>query len=206
MGAWEGRFSRGVGGGGRASLARPSHGCKGSLGPLALRRGPVGGGVGASYPAVPHALAPSAGASTAERRTACSIRGQRPHSPSGIGRDRQHLVSTRKTLSAGPEAEAAFGSYGWRSVRARATSPSPWREKIIASIFVIGLAACGIGVIEPLRSEGGVIEDADSLAGRVTHVVDGDTFRISSIDLRVRVWGLDAPETGTDGGTRRPPR
>ncbi len=31
--------------------------------------------------------------------------------------------------------------------------------------------------------------------GRVTRVVDGDTFRISGQGASIRVWGLDAPET-----------
>lgn len=36
--------------------------------------------------------------------------------------------------------------------------------------------------------------------GKVTRIVDGDTFYLSSAPMRVRVWGLDAPETGTPGG------
>ena len=36
--------------------------------------------------------------------------------------------------------------------------------------------------------------------GRVTRIVDGDTFWISSQGVRIRVWGLDAPETNRRGG------
>ena len=37
-------------------------------------------------------------------------------------------------------------------------------------------------------------------SGRVTRIVDGDTFWISSQPVRIRVWGLDAPETNRPGG------
>ena len=36
--------------------------------------------------------------------------------------------------------------------------------------------------------------------GRVTRIVDGDTFWISGQDVRIRVWGLDAPETSDPDG------
>jgi endonuclease YncB( thermonuclease family) len=36
----------------------------------------------------------------------------------------------------------------------------------------------------------------------VTHVVDGDTFRLHSVDERIRVWGLDAAERDEPGGAR----
>lgn len=32
-------------------------------------------------------------------------------------------------------------------------------------------------------------------------MVDGDTFWISTADVRIRVWGLDAPETDQPGGS-----
>lgn len=37
-------------------------------------------------------------------------------------------------------------------------------------------------------------------SGRVTRIVDGDTLWISGQDERIRVWGLDAPETNRVGG------
>lgn len=37
-------------------------------------------------------------------------------------------------------------------------------------------------------------------SGRVTRIVDGDTFWISGQDVRIRIWGLDAPETNEPGG------
>jgi endonuclease YncB( thermonuclease family) len=38
---------------------------------------------------------------------------------------------------------------------------------------------------------------AATFAGRVTSVTDGDTFRMR--DLRVGIWGIDAPERGERG-------
>ncbi len=40
------------------------------------------------------------------------------------------------------------------------------------------------------------------LEGRVTRVVDGDTFWIDSASTSIRVWGLDAPEVDQRGGSR----
>jgi endonuclease YncB( thermonuclease family) len=42
----------------------------------------------------------------------------------------------------------------------------------------------------------------ETFTGRVTRVIDGDTFWISSADVRIRVWGLDAPESGRPGGSQ----
>ena len=38
-------------------------------------------------------------------------------------------------------------------------------------------------------------------SGRVTSTVDGDTFWVSSQNVSIRVWGLDAPETNEPGGS-----
>jgi endonuclease YncB( thermonuclease family) len=37
-------------------------------------------------------------------------------------------------------------------------------------------------------------------SGRVTRIVDGDTFWIATQNTRIRVWGLDAPETNDPRG------
>ena len=42
---------------------------------------------------------------------------------------------------------------------------------------------------------------ADGFTGVVTRVVDGDTFWLNSQDLRIRVWGLDAPRVDMPGGS-----
>jgi endonuclease YncB( thermonuclease family) len=39
----------------------------------------------------------------------------------------------------------------------------------------------------------------DEFHGTVTRIVDGDTFWISSADVRIRVWALDAPERDAPG-------
>lgn len=38
-----------------------------------------------------------------------------------------------------------------------------------------------------------------SFEGRVTHVVDGDTFRVAGVGPAVRLWGVDAPEKEEPG-------
>jgi endonuclease YncB( thermonuclease family) len=40
-----------------------------------------------------------------------------------------------------------------------------------------------------------------NFTGRVTRVVDGDTFWIDAAEVRIRVWGLDAPEWDRPGGS-----
>jgi len=38
---------------------------------------------------------------------------------------------------------------------------------------------------------------AETIAGRVSHVIDGDTFRLG--DEKIRLWGHDTPERGDCG-------
>ena len=42
----------------------------------------------------------------------------------------------------------------------------------------------------------------DPISGRVTRVIDGDTFKINidGIEMAVRLWGIDAPEMDQPGG------
>lgn len=75
-------------------------------------------------------------------------------------------------------------------------------HKIGTAIFVVALAACAGYANLPSGADGGSSGGADSFAGRVTRVVDGDTFWISSADERIRVWGLDAPEVDMPGGSQ----
>ena len=42
---------------------------------------------------------------------------------------------------------------------------------------------------------------APTFSGKMIRVVDGDTFYITGQDVRIRVWGLDAPEVGVYGGS-----
>ena len=36
--------------------------------------------------------------------------------------------------------------------------------------------------------------------GTVVRIVDGDTFYLSGVDTRIRLWGVDAPERSASGG------
>ncbi len=46
-----------------------------------------------------------------------------------------------------------------------------------------------------------VTAQSQVISGVVMRVTDGDTFRLSGLDVAVRVWGLDAPERKQRGGT-----
>ncbi len=43
--------------------------------------------------------------------------------------------------------------------------------------------------------------DGETFTGRVTRIVDGDTFFITAANVRIHVWGLDAPAMSQPGGT-----
>ena len=51
----------------------------------------------------------------------------------------------------------------------------------------------------PAAARSGLPTDI-GFSGRVTRVVDGDTFWIRSRNVSIRVWGLDAPERNQPGG------
>ena len=74
----------------------------------------------------------------------------------------------------------------------------------MVALIVIGFLAgeyiTGTGFSADQSGRQAAAGDAD-FSGRVTRIVDGDTFRISSQDASIRIWGLDAPETGTAGGS-----
>lgn len=44
-------------------------------------------------------------------------------------------------------------------------------------------------------------QQGSGLAGRVSKILDGDTFTLSGESRRIRVWGLDAPEWDQQGGS-----
>jgi endonuclease YncB( thermonuclease family) len=53
-----------------------------------------------------------------------------------------------------------------------------------------GMAACSAFAPAPgLLQAGSSVGGGDTFAGTVTKVVDGDTYWISSADVRIRVWG-----------------
>jgi endonuclease YncB( thermonuclease family) len=75
----------------------------------------------------------------------------------------------------------------------------------IGLAIVVGLLAYGAfqSAMAPAPGSTGssYAGGAGSFTGHVTRIVDGDTFWISSKDVRIRVWGLDAPEVGTSAGS-----
>ena len=75
-------------------------------------------------------------------------------------------------------------------------------HKLGTAVFVVALAACAGYANLPSGAGRGAPESAATFTGRVTRVVDGDTFWISSKDERIRIWGLDAPEVGALGGSQ----
>ena len=75
-------------------------------------------------------------------------------------------------------------------------------HNIGTAVSIVALAACAGYANLPSGTDGGAPDSADTFTGRVTRVVDGDTFWISSADERIRVWGLDAPEVDMPGGSQ----
>lgn len=66
--------------------------------------------------------------------------------------------------------------------------PACWR-------LLLALACAFALAPLPAAAQGQVI------SGVVLRVTDGDTFRLSGLDVAVRIWGLDAPERKQRGGT-----
>jgi endonuclease YncB( thermonuclease family) len=76
---------------------------------------------------------------------------------------------------------------------------------LLAGLF-LAAASCaevGPGGPEPAPAPEPLLVAAGpgTFGGRVSGVIDGDTFRIAGLDRRIRVWGLDAPEQGRPGGS-----
>ena len=57
-------------------------------------------------------------------------------------------------------------------------------------LLVSALSACGGGGID--------FEFENRIEGRVTQIMDGDTWQLDSEPVRVRAWGYDAPECVPD--------
>lgn len=74
---------------------------------------------------------------------------------------------------------------------------------VLPALAVIGLAVAYVVVAESPPSSTGVSARAErdpALAGRPTHVTDGDTIRFGP--TRVRLHGIQAPEMDTADGAR----
>ena len=83
-----------------------------------------------------------------------------------------------------------------------AVRPRPQPAQRRDRVAVVALAACAGYANLPGDTAGAAADGAGTFGGRVTRVVDGDTFWISSASERIRVWGLDAPEVDMPGGSQ----
>lgn len=71
----------------------------------------------------------------------------------------------------------------------------------MSSVFQVVIVALTIALsVDPLDARSPNRAVGERFAGQVTRVVDGDTFWMRGANVRIRVWGLDAPELGDPGG------
>lgn len=71
-------------------------------------------------------------------------------------------------------------------------SMSRWRKAAYAAgAVLLGAALAGCGEPPPGNYD---------FTGDVTRIVDGDTFYMTGQEVRVRIWGLAAPERGDPDG------
>lgn len=66
-----------------------------------------------------------------------------------------------------------------------------------SALFVLILA--GLSALQPAPAA--EARQATVLEARVSKILDGDTFTLSGVSRRIRVWGLDAPEWNHPGGS-----
>lgn len=71
-------------------------------------------------------------------------------------------------------------------------------------VILIAVLVAALAVFQPEPSVAREANRAvgETFVGRVTRVVDGDTFWMRNASVRIRIWGLDAEETGTAQGAR----
>jgi endonuclease YncB( thermonuclease family) len=69
------------------------------------------------------------------------------------------------------------------------------------AVWIVGGAAAGILVTLAVYAGIPIGREPTMFSGRVTKIVDGDTFYMSRQSERIRVWGLDAPEWNHSGGS-----
>jgi micrococcal nuclease len=71
----------------------------------------------------------------------------------------------------------------------------------VAALLIAALLGCtedsdvSDAAVSPAETGPGMLH------GQVTRVIDGDTFRVDTLDTSIRVWGLDASETNEAGGS-----
>ena len=102
---------------------------------------------------------------------------------------------------------------GWARSRRSTGSRNSGLPRWWASIIVVAMAFAVVAVRElalpslentdratvPSRVTASTVRVGDRFRGTVSRIVDGDTFWISSADVRIRVWALDAPERDAPG-------
>jgi endonuclease YncB( thermonuclease family) len=89
-----------------------------------------------------------------------------------------------------------------RRRNARGLSP----HNLGTAVAIVALAACAGYANLPGDTAGAAVDSAANFTGRVTRVVDGDTFWISSADERIRVWASMPPRSTCRAARRRRPR
>lgn len=65
------------------------------------------------------------------------------------------------------------------------------------ALFLAVILAIATALVGELSAQ---TQSSNSLAAKVSKVLDGDTFTLSGESRRIRVWGLDAPEWDHRGG------
>lgn len=76
----------------------------------------------------------------------------------------------------------------------------------VLAVALIAAIAWESGALRLLGDDGTAVAQqatgttGERFRGRITRIVDGDTFWMDSAPVRIRVWALDAPETGEPGG------
>lgn len=68
------------------------------------------------------------------------------------------------------------------------------RAGMLVTALLAGLTALAVPPVASAKDRG-------TIEGRVTRVVDGDTFKLKGQSRSIRIWGLDAPERDMAGGS-----
>lgn len=71
---------------------------------------------------------------------------------------------------------------------------------LLAAFFLAGpLTGGGTSGFSSLESPLALGDERTDFSGRVTRIVDGDTFHVEGAPASIRIWGLDAPERNETG-------
>ncbi|MEE9433901.1 MAG: hypothetical protein V3V15_06650 [Sphingorhabdus sp.] len=67
-----------------------------------------------------------------------------------------------------------------------------FHHTIFCALLLVGLTCC-----TSVRFK--TDNQAQFISGQVSHIIDGDTFRLAGHLKRIRLFGIDAPEIGEKG-------